>query len=237
MDGLILKRLHRAVRRHGVSGTLQLVPVNAVHLLRKASSACRKRMCNDRHFDETYGTVTAGFYEIYASTLSDSATEYACAYDATSPEAFARFVDSLPINAADYAFVDFGCGTGRAVILAAMRPFAEVTGIEPLPEFHRVAEANLGTFTLHRRCRKLRLLCQDARRYKPAARPHVFFLNNPFGEEVLRPVMDNIAAGCGAHLADSYVVYLNPKARHLFDKSPRWSTVADSDEAVIYRGT
>ncbi len=236
MTRLILKRLHRAVRRHGLTGTLRLVPLNAAHLLHKASPAYRARMRNDRRFDEIYGTDTAGFYDIHASALADPATDHASRYGATSPEAFAEYVDRLPITPASYAFVDFGCGKGRVVLLAAKRPFAEVTGIELLPELHAVAEANLAKFAPHQRCGPVRLLCQDARLYKPAARPHVFFLYNPFGEEILRVVIGNIEAGCGAHLADSYVVYINPQARRLFDTSPRWSIVADGGGAVIYRG-
>jgi hypothetical protein len=90
-------------------------------------------------------------------------------------------------------FIDLGSGKGRVVALAARMPFARVLGVEILDELTRVARRNTEADG-RRRCGAVELITADVTSYRiPDDVTHVY-MANPFSADVLRSVLDNIAA-------------------------------------------
>jgi precorrin-6B methylase 2 len=130
---------------------------------------------DSRAFDDQYGTATRWF------DLGN--------YEPTPPDVIEAILDDLSdLPLEEWAFVDLGSGKGRVVLLAGMRPFREVVGIEKRRALHRRAERNLERFT-GTLVRRPRLVCSDALEARLPEGPLALFLYNPFGADVLDAVL------------------------------------------------
>jgi hypothetical protein len=63
----------------------------------------------------------------------------------------------------------------------------------------------------------------------------VFYLFNPFDEQVMAPVLANIEASLRMLPRDVYVAYLKPVCRKSFDESEFFQIERDTDRYVIYK--
>ena len=148
-----------------------------------------------RGFDRAHGVTTQALLLLgQLEPASGDAYAHATHYEPVPVEAFGELLASVPeplVRAA--AFVDVGCGMGRALLLAAQHPFKQVVGIELSPALHAIAQENLATARgLDVRCRDVRIRGGDARRFRFPKGDLVVFLFNPFDHEVLRAVLERI---------------------------------------------
>ena len=150
-----------------------------------------------------------------------------------------KMLKALPIDPSEYTFIDIGSGKGKVVLLASTYPFRRVIGVELYEDFHRIAAANLNAFPeSERRAKSVELACVDAGAYSLPREPVVVYLFNPFSEEILAKVMENIEA----HPGPLYVLFYAPiilrhmpwDRRRLFDASPRLREVQEEKDFTIY---
>jgi hypothetical protein len=86
-----------------------------------------------------------------------------------------------------------GSGKRRALLLASQFSFKEIIGVELSPSLHRIAYSNIQIYRDDfQRCRKIRSICGDAAKYQIPPEKAVFYLFNPFDEEVMHMVLSNI---------------------------------------------
>jgi SAM-dependent methyltransferase len=113
-----------------------------------------------------------------------------------------EFVDYQPMSYLDLkalfkniptqgVFVDYGCGKGRAVCVAATRPFRAVFGVEISPELSRVAKRNVDRVMARLRA-TVTIVTADATTFPVPADATVFLFNNPFRGGVFGKVLENI---------------------------------------------
>ena len=179
MDALSL--LVRRIRRHGPVGVIGLIPVNIKFLwnsLKPGAIAAQRR---ERALDRELGIDTAGKLPggVAAAEFGTRAQIYP--YHPVAPAAFNEMMGCLPPDISSFSFIDVGSGTGRAVVLAARRPFAEVIGVEISQRLHRIAAKNLqkiGT-SLHA---AVEIVNRDARRFVFPTKPSVIFFFNSLGK-------------------------------------------------------
>lgn len=130
---------------------------------------------------------------------------------------FAQMLRFSPVEYTQYTFVDFGSGKGRAVLLAARFPFRQVLGIEFSPTLHRAALRNVARFrALHTEAVPIELRCEDAALSQLPRSPLLCFFYNPFGEVVMRKVLQNLRC----HPRPLRILYRNPVWASLMDESP-----------------
>jgi SAM-dependent methyltransferase len=169
-------------------------------------------------FDLKYGTDTGGYLrpdDLRSGHKHDSMNN---GYSAVAPsvfrEACRRWRETSPTPAGrveGYTFVDVGAGKGRALLLAAELPFRKVVGLELNEELARIAQRNITRWIrVARTHAKIRILHQDAARFRWPRTPLLVYLNNPFDcalvEQMASKLADAAAAGSG--LAD--LIYVNP---------------------------
>jgi SAM-dependent methyltransferase len=167
-----------------------------------------------RRFDRTHSVTTQALLMLgELEKTSRDAYAHATHYEPVPVEAFGELLGRIPeplVRAA--AFVDVGCGMGRAVLLASERPFKQVVGIELSPALHAIACENLANASgLRTRCRDVRIRRGDARRFRYPSGDLVVFLFNPFDDEVLRVVLERIV---GTRRAGDRVMLLYHVAVH-----------------------
>jgi len=128
-------------------------------------------------------------------------------------------IASIGIDVRRFVFVDLGSGKGRALLVASAMPFMRVEGVEFSTDLHHSALRNIANYSGPQKA-PITAHQMDAREYDPPKAPCLFYLFNPFGEAVLRPVLGNIIASWQEQPRPIYVVYMNAIHPHVFDECP-----------------
>lgn len=113
-------------------------------------------------------------------------------------------------------FVDFGCGKGRAIVVAAYYGFANITGIEFAPSLCAKANENISHIQHLYPATHFTIICEDAITYKVNQSDKVFFFFNPFDDKVLLPVVKNILQSLKEFPREIFVIYINPLYKEIF---------------------
>jgi tRNA1(Val) A37 N6-methylase TrmN6 len=118
-----------------------------------------------------------------------------------------------------FVFIDLGCGKGKILLMAAPLPFKQIIGVEMSATLIQAAERNLRRIDAADRARRFRLECIDAGEYAFPTEPSVCYLYDPFHEDVMRRVLENMRRSLTQQPRELYVVYLAPTYRELLDDS------------------
>ncbi len=191
--------------------------------------ARRREVAALRHpFDAQYGVDTSGFIGGGELSSGRDNDRFTTGYHAVAPsrlgEVLARW-RSMPRTRAieEYAFVDVGCGKGRAMMLASEMNFREVAGVELNPQLAAIAKKNLERWREIGRPRSsLRLVQGDATEVELPAPPLLVFLYNPFGAPVLRLLLQRLEEAAGDALGIIDVIYVVPSQAAVFEEFPRF---------------
>ncbi len=187
------RRLRKSLGQHGVISTLR-------RAWRTVTSSLRER----RMGIKTTGSIDGEELAFDASSFGYQPVPYAT-FDAAM-----RHVE---VRANEDVFIDYGCGLGRAVVLAATRPFRQVIGVERSEELAEAARENVKRATRQLRCKSVVIECEDARTYEvPTDVTHVFMFN-PFDEPILLTVMARIRDSIHQRPRKLTIIYALPKCR------------------------
>lgn len=118
-------------------------------------------------------------------------------------------------------FLDYGCGKGRAVIVAAMNPLGRVIGVELSPELSKAARENVDRAACRLACSDVEVVTTDASGYKVPRDVTVVFLFNPFTGSILTAVQQKIYESILDAPRRVRIVYMHPtKQENAFDSLP-----------------
>jgi SAM-dependent methyltransferase len=177
---------------------------------------------SDSGFDSTFGTDTTRELTPGEAALPMARRSGATMYLPSMDCDVSAMLDALAWPASlvrDATFVDIGSGKGRAVFLAAMRPFREVIGVELSPVLHAVAGENL---TRMRETGALaapvRLHHADATVFAVPGGPLVVYLYHPFREPIAAKVIDRIVASIAAEPRPVAILYGHPTLQRSLDE-------------------
>ncbi|MDA1016273.1 MAG: class I SAM-dependent methyltransferase [Planctomycetota bacterium] len=190
---IVPRKLRDSLAERGLRSTIR-------RLWRAASSALRERRLGIR----TSGSITASELEFDAASFGYQPVPYA------SFDAAMRHVSIRPD---EDVFIDYGCGMGRAVCLAATYPFRRVIGVERSDSLSQIARDNIRRASSKLRCDDVTIATEDARKYEvPTDATHIF-LFNPFDEPVLMTVLARIRDSLHASPRKLSIIYALPKCR------------------------
>jgi len=157
-------------------------------------------------------------------------------YGPTNETYFRRMLRVVPMPPETYAFVDLGCGKGRALLLAAEYEFARVIGVDFSPELLEFARENIARFRARTgSTRTFELHVCDATTFDLPLEPLALYLYNPFGESVLRRVLERLHASLQEVPRDIVVLYLRPFHRQVFNDSAYLLPVKMTSQYCVYR--
>jgi SAM-dependent methyltransferase len=167
----------------------------------------------DRSFDRKYGTDTSGILHPDTLAIQDSlARKEANVYLASPEKVTTWMLKRLPINHADYSFVDFGCGKGRVLLVASQFPFRQVLGVEIAEQLVAVARSNIAQFAVTGRpsCKKVTVVQADVRSVVLPPGDLVLHFYSPFKEKILDEVLGHIEKVLTVSGAQAFIPYLCP---------------------------
>lgn len=148
----------------------------------------------DTRFDQRYGTDTGGEVQPEQLGIDDADTrDAAVRYLPSPPHITRRLLGQLDVAPRDWAFVDFGCGKGRVLMLAAERGFRRVIGVEIARTLHAVACDNAARFAQrHPAAPAIEVQRADARAVELPSGDSVLHFYHPFGPPVLAEVIAHV---------------------------------------------
>jgi SAM-dependent methyltransferase len=190
----------------------------------------------DGGFDRRFGTNTSGVIPPSELALEGDHAYAANRYEPVQIPVFRRIMHDLPIDHQDYAFVDFGSGKGRALLMASQYPFRRIIGVELSSMLHAAAQRNVAIFERrHPGAARIELVCGDALRYPIPEGQVVCFLYNSFGRPLVQKLVETLDVARRGRSRHIFVIYRNPVCADLFDRASFLHTVATHRTYRIYR--
>jgi hypothetical protein len=179
-------------------------------------------------FDRRYGVETSGFITAVHLITGHPHDLLCTGYCGVAPSRFRSVIDrwlrtppEFPVSG--YAFIDVGCGKGRALMLATQQPFREILGVELNPGLAETAQANLELWrTTQRPPMPMRALCADATQFDIPDGPCLLFLYNPFAGPVVRKFLDHIERTVSALPRTIEILYCNAPNDRVLAEHPRY---------------
>jgi SAM-dependent methyltransferase len=189
------------------------------------------RLYRHHAFDRRYSVNTRGYGDLR--------------YEPTPEETFREMIARLPFDPRDFVFVDLGSGKGKVLMLAAHYPFHRVVGVELWEDLHRIALANLERFGRDRCCKAETVAVRmDAGDFAMPEHPLVLYFFNPFPEEVVRRVLDNLERSLAEAPRRAYVLFYGPvrrgtpwDRRRVFESAGFLRVFRDERRFTIYTAT
>lgn len=175
-------------------------------------AAWRKlKMEVDTEFDRRFGTDTGGVQNLAdESGIVGENAKHGLAHIASDPSQFRQIMDALDVPISEYAFVDLGCGKGRALLLAAQFPFRSIVGVDFVPSFVEAARHNVSIAAAQGLCRDVEVVVGDATQFVLPSGAVLVYLFNPFDSHVVGKVALHLRASYEADRRPFVVVYANP---------------------------
>jgi SAM-dependent methyltransferase len=177
-----------------------------------------------RHpFDVEHGVDTSGYLSAAECAPDAAFASQILPYAGSQPSIVRAGIASLPDHN-QYAFVDLGCGKGRALMVASEFSFARLVGVEISRDLAEVARRNAALMAL-RDPRRVRIEIQvgDATAVQPPADRVVYFMYNHFGRALMETLVDGLERQLANSLEHAFLVYYNPVYGDVLDRSPRFA--------------
>jgi len=184
----------RSIKRKGVARTMPIV-LGALA---------------DLTFDLRYGTDTRMYVSLGALDVRSENKSRGRDYQSTEERPFRRLMRALN-PPRDAVFVDFGCGKGRVLLLAARSGFTTVRGVEFSGELCEIARNNVAAYACKVGCRPdIDVIKSDAAEYEIRDDERIFYFFNPFDDVVMAGVLSNIRRSHERRPRPLWLIYHNP---------------------------
>lgn len=219
---LLWQRTVKSIRKRGLIKTFLLIPRKMAVYISKL---------DDRWFDVRNGTDTFDVVELDQLDIDSENKEKGIRYEPTRARPFFKVLDGIKLPASA-TFVDFGCGKGRVLMMAAAYGFERVTGVDFSKELCERAHKNISAYqSRHRKDYVIDILNLDAVDYPVRAEDTVFYFFNPFDETVLGHVLDNIAVSLETYPRPVWLIYHNPLWSYVIERWPIFRKISTHEHA------
>lgn len=149
-----------------------------------------KHTCSEKYHEALFGIDTRGYLNAEEIGLINCSADYN-EYEPITFSSIITALNEIDIDPERDIFLDYGCGKGRAVVVAATRPFKKVIGVELSDSLAGIAQDNAGKARFLR-CRDIEIITADATKYQLPDNVTVVLLYTPFVGEALKQVITNI---------------------------------------------
>ncbi|MES2763843.1 MAG: class I SAM-dependent methyltransferase [Bacteroidota bacterium] len=178
-----------------------------------------KLLTYEGKYEKQLGVNTHSIENLDNLTLAGEGSDQNHHYQGASYYILFTVFEHVPIEVRHLPLIDYGCGKGRALFVAEQCGFTNLIGVEIAKELLDDANANKLVYQPKNKDSKINFTFSDATQYQIPDNAAVFYFFNPFGEEILQKVIDNIKASVKHHPRKIYCIYLNPKYKTVFDKN------------------
>ena len=179
-------------------------------------------------FDLEFGVRTSGLVAGRHLKTGHLHDRHSTAYYGVAPSVllallkrWQRTKPAAPLQ--DFTFLDLGAGMGRALLIASQFPFRAVIGVELHPTLARIARKNIALWRAAGRAQApLQVVLADAVQFPLPAGPCLAFLFNPFGETVMKRLLNAWTRQLATHPARLDILYVNNEAERVLEVHPKF---------------
>lgn len=171
----------------------------------------------DEYYNHKCGLDVSGFYDPADCSESLPNKGHANYYQPVRYRPFFRLFKHYNIVPRG-RFVDIGAGKGKAMVLAAQVGYQDLLGIELFDDLTQVARKNLEKFKQSEPRYgdlQVELKTMDATDYVFDQKDQFIFMNDPFSDEPMQKLVDNIIKSYKEHPRELWVVFKNNNQRNL----------------------
>lgn len=199
----VTRKVLRSLADQGVASTAGLVAKNIVH---------EWRWWMDRSIDRRLGTDTSGQLGLASLSIDSCNQRHGVYYEPTPTPLLERMLDNVTVDRSAFHLVDLGSGKGRVLLVAAIRGFRAVTGIEFARELHAVAQFNVRKLRQqHPEAAPVHCVCGDAAEFVFPPGDLLIFAYNPFDAPVMRAVTQRLADSLRGQPRRVVMIYFNDR--------------------------
>ncbi|MGN6196222.1 MAG: class I SAM-dependent methyltransferase [Ginsengibacter sp.] len=166
--------------------------------------------------EKKYQIDTIRIDNLQHQKIKSNNLKHASIYQGTNYFIIEKAFEFLRNENANHNIVDFGCGKGRVLIVAAFYGFKKITGIDFAESLCREAELNIEKIKRLFPKTDFEIVCDDAVNYSIENDSNVFFFFNPFDEIVMLQIVKNILSSFKKTARKIYIVYVNPLHKEIF---------------------
>jgi hypothetical protein len=139
-------------------------------------------------------------------------------YEPTPVNTLRSIFSNLPDDLSDFIFVDFGSGKGRTLLVSSDYNFKRIIGVEFSKELHFIAQNNIRAYrSKKQRCFDIESVCMDATTFPIPTEKSIFYFFDPFSEEVMLQVLNNIKRSYLDNPRKIFITYHFPRLSYLID--------------------
>jgi SAM-dependent methyltransferase len=176
-----------------------------------------KLLSYEGKYEKQLGINTHSIVNLNKLTLAGENSEQNHHYQGASYYILFYIFEKLRIETKNFPLIDYGCGKGRALFVAEQCGFTNLIGVDIAKELIDDANSNKAVYVRKNSQSNIDFLFEDATKYLIPDNAQVFYFFNPFGEEILQKVIDNIKESVKKHPRKVYCIYLNPKYKSVFE--------------------
>lgn len=174
----------------------------------------------DRWVEHRLGISARGLIPIEQSAdqLSDDCHDYfpTTVYD------FNEFMRRVPLREDEDVFVDYGCGLGRVLVLAAQYRFKKVIGVELSDTFSNRARRNIVAARNRVVCKNIEIWTGNAVSFPIPPEATVFYFYNPFHGSILEEVLKAIELSLQHNPRNITIIFNKPVHFEKLESQLHW---------------
>ena len=167
-------------------------------------------------FDIRHGTNTAPVVEPECLDVDSSNRRHSNEYRASKARPLRKLLESCQFPP-ESTFVDFGCGKGKVLVIAAEIGFKNVVGIEFSSQLCAVARSNIAKVLGEVPSSTIDIVHGDVVQYEFSGRENVLYFYNPFHRAVMEQVMHSVEQSLIEHPRPIWILYFAPECREVLD--------------------
>ncbi len=208
-----IKKINNSIRNGNFGATVEIV--------RSATVKRLQTYIFEPYFRKNEAVDTRDIVKLGSLTIQSKNRDQGLPYQASPRQLVHIANQALPKDHASWTFIDIGAGRGRVLLEAATYPYREVLGIEFARELVEEGKLNLAS-SAHKQCKaqSINLLQADATNFAVPHGPCIFYLFNPFREDVVRDFLRHVMTSYVTEPRRFIFVYLNPKHVNVFSEFP-----------------
>jgi SAM-dependent methyltransferase len=220
---LLLSKTFQSLKEVGLYNTLKTI---------------RKELTVRHHmddFDRRYGTETVGNESLWKLEVNSPNAKFGRRYGATIASDLQEAVKFIGVQPSEFTFIDLGSGKGRALVVAAELGFRNIIGIEFARELAEKGKENLARLKID----NASSIHGDAADFVFPEESMVVYFFNPFDNEVMNEVVQNLRAAYSKRPHDSiYLIYNRPKCASVINAADFLTCLGrpnSSSEVLIWK--
>lgn len=232
----VLARIRQGVAGRSPAQLVQASVKTITAIIKQAMPKARAAVRADEAFDRQWGTDTSRQIGMNALDFPTSLKKGSFHYQPSGAHILDEAIALAAINPAEHVFIDYGCGKGRIVLLAAAKPFARAIGVEYSALLTSIAQTNARRFAEAGGAKVTPEFWQgNAADYVPPAGPLFCYLYNSFGEEILAGCLDQLeAAKARDRSRPILLAYVNPQFGDAVAARAAWNERAWANDIRLF---